>query len=168
MGHPIHKHMHTHITKSNVKAAIRDDKAHMDYLKRDIKDDQKFHVADKDARQTRDEQHITNLAQDVKHDEKKEGLSRMSSPLNDFRGGYHKKLHAEGKAHQEGGPGRYASTSDDGGALMRHAMGNEAARLRDEERIEQQRADLMNYVPELDHGSALKKAACGHDGRKRK
>lgn len=51
---------------------------------------------------------------------------------------------------------------------MRHAMGNEAARLRDEERIEQQRADLMNYVPELDHGSALKKAACGHDGRKRK
>ena len=168
MGHPIHKHMHTHITKSNVKAAIRDDKAHMDYLKRDIKDDQKFHVADKDARQTRDEQHITNLAQDVKHDEKKEGLSRMSSPLNDFQGGYHKVQHAQGEAHKGEGPGRYVSTSDDGGALMRHAMGNEAARLRDEERIEQQRADLMNYVPELDHGSALKKAACGHDGRKRK
>ena len=34
MGHPIHKHMHTHITKSNVKAAIKDDKAHMDYLKK--------------------------------------------------------------------------------------------------------------------------------------
>jgi len=82
MGHPIHKHMHTHITKQNVEAAIRDDKAHMDYLKRDIKDDQKFHVADKDARQTHDEQHISNLAQDVKHDEKKEGLSRMQSPLN--------------------------------------------------------------------------------------
>jgi len=82
MGHPIHKHMHTHITKENVKAAIRDDKAHMDYLKRDVKDDQKFHVADKDARQTHDEQHISNLAQDVKHDEKKEGLSRMQSPLN--------------------------------------------------------------------------------------
>ena len=81
MGHPIHKHMHTHITKQNVAAAIRDDKAHMDYLKRDIKDDQKFHVADKDARQTRDEQHITNLAQDVKHDEKKEGLSRHSSAV---------------------------------------------------------------------------------------
>ena len=82
MGHPIHKHMHTHITKQNVAAAIRDDKAHMDYLKRDVKDDQKFHVADKDARQTHDEQHISNLAQDVKHDEKKEGMSRMRSPLN--------------------------------------------------------------------------------------
>ena len=82
MGHPIHKHMHTHITKENVAAAIRDDKAHMDYLKRDVKDDQKFHVADKDARQTHDEQHISNLAQDVKHDEKKEGISRMQSPLN--------------------------------------------------------------------------------------
>jgi len=71
--------MHTHITKQNVKAAIRDDKAHMDYLKRDIKDDQKFHAKDKDERQTADEKHITNLAQDVKHDEKKEGLSRHSS-----------------------------------------------------------------------------------------
>ena len=36
MGHPIHKHMHTHITKSNVKAAIRDDKAHMDYLVKEM------------------------------------------------------------------------------------------------------------------------------------
>jgi len=71
MGHPIHKHMHTHITKQNVKAAIKDDKAHMDYLKRDVKDDQKFNVADKDTRQTHDEQHITNLAQDVKYDRKK-------------------------------------------------------------------------------------------------
>jgi len=66
--------MHTHITRQNVKAAIRDDKAHMDYLKRDVKDDQKFHVADKDARQTADEKHITNLAQDVKYDESK-GMS---------------------------------------------------------------------------------------------
>jgi len=73
--------MHTHITKQNVKAAIRDDKAHMDYLKRDIKDDQKFHAKDKDERQTADEKHITNLAQDVKHDEKKEGLSRHSSAI---------------------------------------------------------------------------------------
>ena len=87
MGHPIHKHMHTHITKSNVAAAIKDDKAHMDYLKRDIKDDQKFHVADKDARQTADEQHITNLAQDVKHDEKKEGLSRKGSPARNMNHG---------------------------------------------------------------------------------
>ena len=82
MAHPIHKHMHTHITKQNVKAAIRDDKAHMDYLKRDIKDDQKFHAKDKDERQLHDEQHITNLARDVKDDERKEHISRKSSPAN--------------------------------------------------------------------------------------
>jgi len=82
MAHPIHKHMHTHITKQNVKAAIRDDKAHMDYLKRDVKDDQKFHAKDKDEKQTADEKHITHLAEDVKYDEKKEGVSRKSSPAN--------------------------------------------------------------------------------------
>ena len=167
MGHPIHKHMHTHITKSNVKAAIRDDKAHMDYLKRDIKDDQKFHVADKDARQTRDEQHITNLAQDVKHDEKKEGLSRMSSPLNDFQSGSHAKNEKHSESGEHLGPKR-ASSYDS--AVLRHALGNEAARQRDHARIEQQRADLMNYVPELDHGSTLNRdsSSCGHTGKKRK
>ena len=90
MGHPIHKHMHTHITKSNVKAAIKDDKAHMDYLKRDIKDDQKAGGKYKDINQTADEKHISKLAGDVKYDEKKEGMSRyeyegmsrMHSPLN--------------------------------------------------------------------------------------
>ena len=82
--HPIHKHMHTHITKSNVKAAVRDDKAHMDYLKRDVKDDQRDGGKYKDINQTADEKRITYLAEDVKHDEKKEGLSRKSSsPLNE-------------------------------------------------------------------------------------
>ena len=76
MGHPIHKHMHTHITKSNVKAAIRDDKAHMDYLKRDVKDDQRAGGKYKDIDQTADEKHISKLAGDVKYDEKKEGMSR--------------------------------------------------------------------------------------------
>ena len=33
--------MDTKITKGNVKSAIKDDKAHMDYLKRDVLDDQK-------------------------------------------------------------------------------------------------------------------------------
>lgn len=90
MGHPIHKHMHTHITKQNVKAAIRDDKAHMDYLKRDVIDDQKAGGKYKDIDQTADEKHISKLAGDVKYDEKKEGMSRyeyegmsrMESPLN--------------------------------------------------------------------------------------
>jgi len=81
--HPIHKHMHTHITKSNVKAAIRDDKAHMTYLKEDVNKDQKYGGKYKDENQTADEKHISKLAGDVKHDEKKEGVSRRSSsPLN--------------------------------------------------------------------------------------
>tara|TARA_R100001463_G_scaffold65209_1_gene118379 strand:- start:1370 stop:2170 length:801 start_codon:yes stop_codon:yes gene_type:complete len=79
MAHPIHKHMHTHITKQNVKAAIRDDKAHMDYLKRDVKDDQRAGGKYKDINQTADEKHISKLAGDVKYDEKKEGMSRESS-----------------------------------------------------------------------------------------
>ena len=79
MAHPIHKHMHTHITKQNVKAAIRDDKAHMDYLKRDVKDDQRHGGKYKDENQTADEKHISKLAGDVKYDEKKEGLSRESA-----------------------------------------------------------------------------------------
>lgn len=79
MGHPIHKHMHTHITKQNVKAAIKDDKAHMDYLKRDVKDDQRHGGKYKDENQTADEKHISKLAGDVKYDEKKEGMSRESS-----------------------------------------------------------------------------------------
>ena len=79
MAHPIHKHMHTFITKQNVKAAIRDDKAHMDYLKRDVKDDQRHGGKYKDENQTADEKHISKLAGDVKYDEKKEGMSRESS-----------------------------------------------------------------------------------------
>tara|TARA_B100001250_G_scaffold318637_1_gene281303 strand:- start:1132 stop:1452 length:321 start_codon:yes stop_codon:yes gene_type:complete len=83
MGHPIHKHMHTHITKSNVHAAIKDDKAHMDYLKRDIKDDAKGKGDGNKEWETADEKHITHLAEDVRYDEKKEHISRRSSsPLN--------------------------------------------------------------------------------------
>ena len=75
--------MGTKITKSNVRSAIRDDKAHMDYLKRDVRDDQRAGGKYKDINQTADEKHISKLAGDIKHDKKKEGLSRnSSSPLN--------------------------------------------------------------------------------------
>jgi len=120
MAHPIHKHMHTHITKQNVKAAIRDDKAHMDYLKRDIKDDQKFHAKDKDARQLHDEQHITNLARDVKDDERKEHVSRKSSsPVNNYKDGYYgverKSSPANVKIKEEDVIQRDATESTQGG-----------------------------------------------------
>ena len=58
----------TKITKSNVDAAMRDDAAHIDYLKRDVLDDQKYGGKYKDENQTADEKHISKLAGDIKHD----------------------------------------------------------------------------------------------------
>ena len=75
--------MGTKITKSNVRSAIRDDKAHMDYLKRDVRDDQRTGGKYKDINQTADEKHISKLAGDVKADG--HFLSKHwnhSSPLN--------------------------------------------------------------------------------------
>ncbi len=60
--------MNTKITKSNVKAAMRDDAAHISYLKRDILNDQKKGGKYKDINQTSDEKHISKLAGDIKHD----------------------------------------------------------------------------------------------------
>ena len=61
--------MDTKINKGNVKAAIRDDKAHMSYLKRDVNDDQKAGGKYKDINQTADEKHISKLAGDVRADQ---------------------------------------------------------------------------------------------------
>lgn len=58
----------TKINKGNVKAAIKDDKAHIDYLKRDVLDDQKKGGKYKDIDQTADEKHISKLAGDIRHD----------------------------------------------------------------------------------------------------
>ena len=53
--------MDTKITKGNAKDAIKDDKAHIDYLKRDVLDDQKKGGKYKDINQTADEKHISKL-----------------------------------------------------------------------------------------------------------
>jgi len=60
--------MGTKITKGNAESAIRDDKAHIDYLKRDVLDDQKAGGKYKDINQTADEKHISKLAGDIKAD----------------------------------------------------------------------------------------------------
>jgi len=60
--------MQTKINKGNVKDAIKDDKAHIVYLKRDVLDDQKSGGKYKDENQTADEKHISKLAGDIKHD----------------------------------------------------------------------------------------------------
>ena len=60
--------MDTKINKGNVHAAIKDDKAHIDYLKRDVLDDQKKGGKYRDINQTADEKHTSKLAGDIKHD----------------------------------------------------------------------------------------------------
>ena len=77
MGHPIHKHMNSGMSRASsaekydAKEAYNKDlssKARMHYLENDIAD--------------------------------KKGMSRQASPLNDFKGGYHKVEHAKGEAHK--------------------------------------------------------------------
>ena len=61
------QHGHTHVTDCNAAAAERDDKAHMDYLKRDVLYDNSH--GHSDEKMTADEKHISKLAGDVKYDE---------------------------------------------------------------------------------------------------
>jgi len=62
-------HAHTKITKSNVNASMKDDAAHISYLKRDINYDNKHGGSNKQM--TADEKHISKLAGDIKYDVKK-------------------------------------------------------------------------------------------------
>jgi len=62
-------HAHTKITKSNVNSAMKDDAAHISYLKRDINYDNKHGGSNKQM--TADEKHISKLAGDIKYDVKK-------------------------------------------------------------------------------------------------
>ena len=68
------RHSRTPVTRGNYKASERDDAAHIDYLKRDIKYDAKHGGSDKQM--TNDEKHISKLAGDMKYDKK------HHSPLN--------------------------------------------------------------------------------------
>ena len=61
-------HAHTKVTASNYKATERDDAAHIDYLKRDIRYDATH--GHSDANMTADEKHISKLAGDMKYDKK--------------------------------------------------------------------------------------------------
>jgi len=68
------RHSRTPVTRGNYKASERDDAAHIDYLKRDVKYDAKHGGSDKQM--TNDEKHISKLAGDMKYDKK------HHSPLN--------------------------------------------------------------------------------------
>ena len=59
-------HAHTRVTSKNYDDAVKDDAAHIDYLKRDINYDAKH--GHSDEKMTADEKHISKLAGDMKYD----------------------------------------------------------------------------------------------------
>ena len=61
-------HAHTRVTSKNYDDAVKDDAAHIDYLKRDIDYDAKH--GHSDEKMTADEKHISKLAGDMKYDKK--------------------------------------------------------------------------------------------------
>tara|TARA_R110002167_G_scaffold94984_1_gene253201 strand:- start:28 stop:333 length:306 start_codon:yes stop_codon:yes gene_type:complete len=68
---------HSRVTSHNMAATKRDDEAHMQYLKEDIKYDNKHVHSDIDM--TADEKHISKLAGDLKYDEKHHGSARHTT-----------------------------------------------------------------------------------------
>ena len=64
-------HAHTRVTSKNYDDAVKDDAAHIDYLKRDINYDAKH--SHNDENMTADEKHISKLAGDMKYDKEHHG-----------------------------------------------------------------------------------------------
>ena len=62
------RHSRTPVTKSNYRASVADDAAHIHYLKEDINYDAKHGHSDENM--TADEKHISKLAGDMKYDKK--------------------------------------------------------------------------------------------------
>jgi len=76
MGHPIHKHMSSGQRYDDKQA-----------YNKDLSDSARLHYLE-------NEEHDKGMSR------YKEGMSRNASPLNDFKGGYHKVQHAKGEAHK--------------------------------------------------------------------
>ena len=73
-------HAHTRVTSKNYDDAVKDDAAHIDYLKRDVLYDD--HHGHSDEKMTADEKHISKLAGDMKYDKEHHG-----SPAHNNAGG---------------------------------------------------------------------------------
>ena len=73
-GHYSGNAKHSRVTNHNMDATKRDDEAHMEYLKEDVKYDNKH--GHSDSSMTADEKHISKLAGDLKYDEKQHGAAQ--------------------------------------------------------------------------------------------
>ena len=84
-GHYSGNARHSRVTSHNMAATKRDDEAHMQYLKEDIKYDNKHGHSDIDM--TADEKHISKLAGDLKYDEKQHGAAHQKRGYHNHTGG---------------------------------------------------------------------------------
>ena len=119
MGHPIHKHMNSGMSRASsaekydAKEAYNKDlssKARMHYLENDIADkkgmSRQASPLNIDGGKAKHEKHIGRKLDDqtwgghTQTEKHHRGPSRKASPLNDFNGGYHKVQHAKGEAHK--------------------------------------------------------------------
>ena len=78
-------HAHTRVTSKNYDDAVKDDAAHIDYLKRDINYDAKH--GHSDEKMTADEKHISKLAGDMKYDKEHHGSA--AKHINKFMDANH-------------------------------------------------------------------------------
>jgi hypothetical protein len=104
-------HAHTKVTSKNYDDAVKDDAAHIDYLKRDVMYDD--HHGHSDENMTADEKHISKLAGDMKYDKEHHGSpSKRMGEMKDHGMGFkgweaHKKTMHGIRDH--GGPNMNAS-----------------------------------------------------------
>ncbi len=77
----------TKVTAHNYGSAVRDDAAHIEYLKEDINYDAHHNHSDIDM--TADEKHISKLAGDMKYDKQHHGPSKHHGPMKPLKGDQH-------------------------------------------------------------------------------
>jgi len=70
-----YNHANTEVNRNNYGASVKDDAAHIHYLKMDIMYDD--HHGHNDEKMTADEKHISKLAGDMKYDKKHHGPGKL-------------------------------------------------------------------------------------------
>lgn len=99
-------HAHTRVTSKNYDDAVKDDAAHIDYLKRDINYDNKHGHSDENM--TADEKHISKLAGDMKYDKEHHGPGKVYEGAATFEGGIHARDMKHSKDGEHLGPKKMA------------------------------------------------------------
>ncbi len=107
MRHPIHKHMNGGMSRASSAEKYDAKEAY----NKDLSSKARMHYLENDIAD-------------------KKGMSRNASPLNDFKGGYHKVQHAKGEAHKS--PAKNITYGDKSGPTGY---------------IGEERKDLMKYNP---------------------